>query len=130
MKKNTWTILLILGVIVLLVILAGAYLIGGWNNSGWGMMGNWGPGMMHGWGFNSFGWIGMILMWLIPIGFLILVGLGISGLIRGLLNDGQKTACPNSFTEDRPSAIEILKVRYASGEITREQYQEMLSEIN
>lgn len=130
MSKNTWIVISILGIVVLLVILAGMYFVGGWNNSGWGTMGNWGSGMMRGWGFNSFGWIGMILMWLIPIGFLVLVVLGISGLVRGLINDGQRTVAPYSSVEDRPSAREILQVRYARGEITREQYIEMLADIS
>jgi len=130
MSKNTWIVISILGIVVLLVILAGMYFVGGWNNSGGGTMGNWGSGMMRGWGFNSFGWIGMILMWLIPIGFLVLVVLGISGLVRGLINDGQRTVAPYSSVEDRPSAREILQVRYARGEITREQYIEMLADIS
>lgn len=130
MNKNTWIVISIIGIVVLLAILAGTYFVAGGNNSGWGTMGNWGLGMMRGWGFNSFGWIGMILMWLIPIGFLVLVVLGISGLVRGLINDGQRTVAPYSSAEDRPSAREILQVRYARGEITREQYMEMLADIS
>ena len=127
MNKSKWIVISILGIVVLLAVLAGAYFLGGWNNSGWGMMDNWGTGMMHGWGFNSFGWIGMAMMWLIPISFLVLVVLGISGLVRGLFTGGHP---PNSSVAHRPSAKEILQTRYASGEITREQYLEMLADIS
>ena len=48
---------------------------------GAGMMG---PGMMGGWGYSPFGWIGMLFMWLIPVGFLVLTVLGIVWLVRTL----------------------------------------------
>lgn len=130
MKKVTWIIISIIGVVVLLAILAGVYFVGGWNSSVWGVMGNWGPGMMHGWGFNSLGWIGMILIWMFSIGFLALVFMGISGLIRGVINDGKRTVSQYSSEDYQPSASEILQVRYANGEITREQYLEMLADIS
>jgi uncharacterized membrane protein len=77
MNKINWTVV----VIAALVVLLGVSLLGGQGYSGWGMMG---PGMMGGWGFAPFGWIGMIFMWLIPIGFLVLTVLGIAWLARTL----------------------------------------------
>jgi len=77
MNKNNWTVV----VIVALVVLVGVSLLGGWGMMGPGMMG---PGMMGRWGFTPFGWIGMIFMWLIPIGFLVLTVLGIVWLVRTL----------------------------------------------
>ena len=129
MNKVNWIVLSIFGVVLLLAILAGTYFVGGWNNSGWGMMGNWRSGMMPGWGFNSFGWIGMVLMGLIPIGFLVLVVLGISGLVRGFIYNVRP---PSTYSpkQGRPSAREILQIRYAQGEINREQYLEMLADIS
>jgi len=38
-----------------------------------------GPGMMGGWGFGPFGWIGMIFIWLVPVGLVVLVVLGSFG---------------------------------------------------
>ena len=75
MNKINWSTVAVLGVIVFLALLIGTSLLGG----GWGMMG---PGMMGGWGFGPFGWIGMIFMWLIPVGFVGLTVLGVVWLVR------------------------------------------------
>jgi len=77
MNKINWTIV----IIVALVVLLGVSLLGGRGYGGWGMMG---PGMMGGWGFAPFGWIGMLFMWLIPVGLLVLTVLGITWLVRSV----------------------------------------------
>lgn len=73
----------------------------------------WGPGMM-GWG--GMGWFGplfMIIFWGVIIVFFVL-------LIRSLLSSNRsRTAGPNQ--ED--SALEILKKRYARGEIDKEEFE-------
>ena len=96
-----WLLLIVAG---LAVILAGV------------MAGPLMPGMM---GMMGFGWG---FMWLIPLAFLILIVIGAYFLITGL-----KTA------EVAPSgaekALEILKERYARGEITREEYLRMKEDI-
>ncbi len=130
MKKSYWIAFAIFGTLFLLVLLAGTSLLGGWNNWGWGMMSGWPSGMMHGWGFGSFGWIGIILMWLVPVGFVVLVVLGIVGLVRGLTSSGVGKVDPYQLAETQPSLREILQIRYARGEITREQYLQMLEDLN
>jgi len=45
-----------------------------------------GGGMMGGWGYSPFGWIGMIFMWLIPVGFIALVVLGVIWPVRNVGN--------------------------------------------
>ena len=96
MKKVNWTAIVIFTIIALLVLQVAGYLLGGSRYGGWGMMG---PGMMGGWGFSPFGWIGMFFMWLIPIGFLVLTGLGIAWIVRtiGGRNNPAVPAliCPN-----------------------------------
>lgn len=91
MNKINWTIVAIVAVALLFV----ASLFGG-GGYGRGMMG---PGMMGGWGFSPFGWIGMALMWLIPIGFLVLTVLGIVWLVRAIGSGNQSgrpgQACPS-----------------------------------
>ena len=77
MNKINWTIV----VIVALVVLLGVSLLGGRGYGGWGMMG---PGMMGGWGFAPFGRIGMLFMWLIPVGLLVLTVLGMTWLVRSV----------------------------------------------
>lgn len=105
MQKVNWTVIVVVGVIVLAALLIGGSLLSylrwgpasGWSNDGWGMMG---PGMM-GWGFGPFGWLGVILMWLLPIALLVLAVLGIAWLIRSLGRANTPTSiaaaqtCPN-----------------------------------
>jgi uncharacterized membrane protein len=97
MNKINWTIVAIVAVALLFV----ASLFGG-RGYGWGMMG---PGMMGGGGFSPFGWIGMALMWLIPIGFLVLALLGIVWLVRAIGSGNQSApvnqACPSCGREVR-----------------------------
>ena len=90
MNRINWTAVAVFAIVALLVFLAGISLLGGRGYGGWGMMG---PGMtlapgasagVGGWGFAPFGWIGMLFMWLIPIGFLVLIVLGIAWLVRAL----------------------------------------------
>jgi len=76
------------------------------------MMGDWGGGW--GWGMG-FGWIFMILFWA-------LILLGIVTLAKWVL-----TAASGSSGK-RP--LEILKERYARGEITRDQYEQMRRDLD
>jgi len=75
------------------------------------------PGMM---GMMGFGWGFMLL---IPIAFLVLIALGVYYLITEFTRTGR----PVSSSGER--ALEILKERYAKGEITREQYLKMKEEM-
>ncbi len=76
-----------------------ALLSAGWNDgvmTGWGMMGPWMMG--GGWGFAPFGWIAMLVMWLIPVGFVVLIVLGLIWLVRsgyGTPNPGSGQVCPD-----------------------------------
>ncbi|HET7088592.1 MAG TPA: SHOCT domain-containing protein [Anaerolineae bacterium] len=83
--------------------------------------------MMTGFGdFGTFGWIGMILNWVITIGLILGVVLLIAWLVRRIDANGRASqAAPSSV-----SPRDILQVRYARGEITREQYQQMLADLN
>jgi len=58
------------------------WMMGGWGYHGWSMIGP--GGMMGNWGYSPspLGWIGVTLMWLIPIGLVILAVLGIVWLVR------------------------------------------------
>ena len=75
----------------------------GWRDYGMG------PGMMWGWGWG-WGWIFMIIFW----GLLIL---GLIFLIRYLIGSTKA-----SRGED--SALDILKRRYARGEINKEEFEQ------
>jgi hypothetical protein len=84
MNRVNWTIVAVFGIVLLCAFLIGISVLGGFGGyggygRGWGMMG---PGMMGSWRFGPFGWIGMLLMWLVPTGFFVLVALGIVWLVR------------------------------------------------
>jgi putative membrane protein len=75
------------------------------------MMGDWG-----GWGWGmGFGGIFMILFW-------VLIVLGIVALVKWLSSAG-------GSGRSGKSALEILKERYAKGEINREQYEQMRRDL-
>jgi putative membrane protein len=80
----------------------------------WTSWGGYMSGMMgFGWGF----------MFLIPLAFLVLIVLGAYYLITGFTRTGRFSS------GDGKRAFEILKERYARGEITREEYLKMKEEL-
>lgn len=98
MKKINWWAVAAVGLLATL-ILFGAGMFGGWGARGWGMMG---PGMMGNWGYSPMGWfgmgLGMLLMWLVPVGILALLVFGIATLARNTGNPppaAPQTSCSN-----------------------------------
>lgn len=95
MKKINWTTVAVFVIVVLLAFMVGTSLFGGWGYRGYGMMG---PGMM-GWGYSPFGWfgmgLGMLFMWLIPIGVIALIVYGVVALTRSAGNTAPSVPCPN-----------------------------------
>lgn len=112
---NGRDVAVVIGVVVVVLLLVA--LLGGGMMMGWGMMG---PGMMGwGFGFNPLGWVVMLLFWLLIIGGVALLAVWFF-----------RQATPAAMGPHPPtSALDILKERYARGEITREQYEEMRHEI-
>jgi putative membrane protein len=80
-----------------------------------------GGGMMHGFGFGSMGlfggWIGLIMNLVIIVGVVILVVWAVRRFTSGSVSSGGQTP------------REIVQARYARGEITRDQYQQMLQDL-
>ena len=81
------------------------------------MMG--GGGMM---GFGGFGLIGLLFNLLIIIGVVLLVVWAVRRFTSGTTNGSQPLG--------NQSPREILQARYARGEITREQYQQILQDLS
>jgi putative membrane protein len=81
----------------------------------WGI----GPGMMGGWGMGWFGMIFMLVFW-------VLVIVGLVFLIRWLIQatKGEKDASRGSY-----KAIDILKERYARGEINKEEFEKIKRDL-
>ena len=102
--------LIIALVILLIVALALSSTMGG-------MMG---PGMM----WRGGGWMWGVGMWLGGLAMLVFWGALIVGAILVVRHLG---GMPGS--EVRTSSLDIVKRRYASGEITREQYEQMRKDL-
>ena len=80
--------------------------------------------MMYGW-YGGYGWIGMIIslvFWSLILG-------GLAWLVIWAV----RRSGTGSYTSHSPagnSAKEIAQQRYARSEITREQYQQLLEDLN
>jgi len=87
----------------------------------WRGYGDWhmGPGAMGGWGMGWFGSIFMLIFW-----SLIIVGLVL--LIKWLIQTTKKGP-EAAHTGSR--ALEILKERYARGEIGKEEFEEKKKDL-
>lgn len=95
MRKINWYMIVVFLIVVLLVFITGTSLLGSWGYRGYG-------GMMGNWGYFPFGWfgmgLGMLFMWLIPIGVIVLIVYGIVALTRNTGNTPPSVShapCPN-----------------------------------
>lgn len=112
--------------IVLLVVLV-VLLFGGAGMMGFGGLGMMGPGMMGGYGgmmgglgaqgfaYNPVGSILTLVFWALILAGIVLL---VVWLVRNVGRGGFSSPSNNE-------ALEVLKTRYARGEITKEQYEEM-----
>ena len=86
MRKVNWLIVGIMSFVFILILFGAGTLMSDWGFRGWGMMGP--RGMMEDWGYppiaSPLSWVGMIFMWLIPVGLMVLAGFGIGWLVRNV----------------------------------------------
>ncbi|HKX18607.1 MAG TPA: SHOCT domain-containing protein [bacterium] len=73
----------------------------------------WPYGYGPGWGWMIGGWLMMLVFWALVI-------IGIAALVRYLSGRGGTTP-----TREPEVPLDILRRRYAAGEITKEQFDEM-----
>ena len=78
--------------------------------------------MMHYFGYGGYGWIGMILGLVIFVAVVVGIVLLVAWAVRKGNGGGRQLPVGDS-------AQEIAKMRYAKGEITREDYQQLLSDL-
>ena len=116
MDKSLKTALIIGGIVLAIVVIVPAIIgaVTGWQGYGYGMMG---PGMMGGFG----GWgglmgIGMIVFWGLVIW-------GIVALVRGVAPSS------SGSSGQADSALEVLKRRYARGEINKAEFEEKKNDL-
>lgn len=76
--------------------------------------------MMHGFGFGLSGFIGMVLVWILLIA-------GAVWLIKQIFSGQTNQPRISAGEEDR--AMDILKKRYARGEINREEFESIKSDL-
>ncbi len=79
-------------------------------------------GYYGGFGGFGFGWIFMILFW----GLIIC---GILALVRGVSGGGCCGMGHNNEHSGKGNAMDILKERYAKGEITKEDFERMKKDL-
>ncbi len=78
-------------------------------------------------GMGSFGWIGMILGLVITVAILIGLVLLVIWLVRRFSRNGSPT---NIQPSGGQPAKDIAQARYARGEISREEYQQIVSDLS
>lgn len=76
----------------------------------------------YGYGGGPFGWANLGLSFIIHLAFAAVVVLAAIWLLRLVLRGGQQ-----AYRE--PDAMEILRRRYARGEITAEEFQRMKKDL-
>jgi putative membrane protein len=115
MRGKAWIAVVVLILLVFLAAAAAPFFVSPWGRGyGWGM----GPGMMGGWSM-------MGMMFLGPILVLVLIGLFVAGavwLVQSASRGGQQTTSAPVAGE---TPLDILKRRYAGGEVNKEQFEEM-----
>jgi putative membrane protein len=89
-----------------------------WRGYDWGG----GPGMMrHGYGMSGFGGIFMILFWVAVI-------VGVIFLIRWLVVSS-RSGGQQGVTHGGDTALDILRKRYAHGEIDKQEFEDKRKDL-
>ncbi len=76
-----------------------------WYGGGWG-----------GWGWMAFGWLTMVVFW----------GLVIVGVVAAIR---WASRIPSARSDSSDTPVEILRRRYAAGELTKEQFEAMKQDV-
>ena len=80
---------------------------------------------MMGYWLRGIGWIGIIINLIISVVLII----GVVFLIIWIVKRLSYNNSDRDLNNTTPSAIEIVKKRYAKGEITREEFQKLLVDL-
>ncbi len=110
-SRSVWAIVAVVSLVLVLFI---ALMMGG-GVMGGGMMGNWNWGS----GGNPLGGLLTLVFWALLIGGVLVVVLWALGQVRPTNNDAG----------NQQDALEILKQRYARGEINKEQFEQIKRDL-
>lgn len=105
-----------------LMALDNAYLSPAFAHGGMSGNGHIMPWIMGNWGM---GWVGLILTLL----FWVLVIYGVVALIRWIMQTASGQSSLNANDGESSRAMEILKERYARGEISRDEFESMKKDL-
>lgn len=135
MARKAWPVVVALaGVGVLVMVVACLALLPAWGAGyGWRMTqtpapwtGGW-PGMTQApapWaGVGGWGMMGMMAIW--PIFLLVIGVLGVAGIVWAVQLSSRGGSQSVGMRPASEAPLEILRRRYAGGEITKEQFDEM-----
>lgn len=120
MKNRIIVVGIVLVAVLAFLLLGGAGMMMGYG--GYGMMGYGGYGMMgrygypYGYGFNPIGSTVSLVFWALAIAGVVL-------LVVWFVRKGGRPATSHE------SSLDILKSRYAKGEISKEQYESMKTDV-
>ena len=127
MKTSTRIIGIVAAIVIGVALFAGGFLLGRTSLGmfGYGFNGirggSFGFGMM-----NGFGYGGIIPMILMILFWVVVIGAGVWLISSFVSRTNSQTS---SNLPPAESALDILKNRYARGEITKEQFDEMSHEV-
>ena len=121
MHRDTRIGLIIIGIAIVILVIAPPVL--GFFSPAWRGFGIMGPGMMGGLGYGGIAW--SWIMGIIMIVFWALIIAGIAILIRHAVS-GHRF---DTVIGRQDSALDILKRRYAQGEISKEEFEQKKKDI-
>ena len=81
-------------------------------------------------GFHGFGWAGMIVGWALTAAVLVGLVLLIVWAVRRTGGSSPQGSALQSSAPQGPTAKDIAQMRYAKGEINREEYQQIISDLS
>lgn len=79
---------------------------------------------MMGYWYGNYGWIGMIINLVLTIGLIVGIVFFVNWIVKEISNNNR-----SSQKKEPSSAVEIVKERYAKGEITREEFKNLLNDL-
>lgn len=117
---------------IFLILIITAFILSPTLTSAQGMMGDWFYGdnrynnMMGYYSFSPFGFVINVIFWIL---FVVLIVILIRWIIVGLGGGRHMSSWRNGQEGRENSAMDILKERYAKGEIKKEEFEEKKKDL-